>query len=83
MTVFILASIVCFCMYRLGALEKEREGLKVRRTHVRARVRELSVDDLGHAFLDETLKLWDTDRQTMEFVEKVINTAYQRGDGGL
>ena len=81
MTVFILVFIVGLCMYYAGALDKEKEGLAVRRKHVHARVRELSVDTLGRAFLEETLKIWDTDKHSMEFVEKVINNAHQREDG--
>lgn len=50
-----------------------QSDLDTRKTRVRRIIRRVSVDELGHAFRAETLKIWDYDAEFLEFLENVLN----------
>ena len=56
---------------------------EIRQRHVRARIRELSVDDLGHALLEQTLKTWTPPEDTLVFLEHLVDIAYHRAGGDV
>lgn len=72
MGIFIILCLACGTMFYLGTLQESRRTLATRQTHVRARVREVSLEDLGRATLMETLSMGIPEPGALEFLEKVL-----------